>query len=59
MRSDIIFERQERPKIDENEQKGLEFLSLAEQAERKGNCKEAVGYYQKAFKICPSLEGRV
>lgn len=59
MRSDIMFERQDRPEIDENEQKGLEFLSQAEQAERSGDCKLAVQYYQKAFKLCPSLQGRV
>lgn len=56
MRSDIMFERDAPPVIDEKEKEGMKFLGQAEQAERRGEFKLAVEFYQKAFKLWPPLQ---
>ncbi|HJL87669.1 MAG TPA: tetratricopeptide repeat protein [SAR324 cluster bacterium] len=40
----------------ESNQKVLEKISLAEEAEKKGNFKAAVGYYEQAIRISPKHE---
>jgi len=55
MRSDIMFERQSPPDIPDEEKKALEYLKLAEEAERTGDCHQSVEYYRKAMKLWPPL----
>ena len=57
-RTDIMYVRDEstRPRLSEKQQKGMDLLRKAKEAEASGRFGVAMRYYSKAFKLWPELE---
>ncbi|XP_060081640.1 uncharacterized protein LOC132560951 [Ylistrum balloti] len=56
LRTDIMFKKVSKDKIDDNEEKALALIKEAEQLEAFGECDKAAMVLRKAFKLSPAIE---